>query len=959
MNNQNEEDNPERFISINKQTNSETEFMSNYIRTTKYTAITFLPLSLFYQFKRYANIYFLVAAILQSIPQISPLHPMSSIAPLVFVIALSMIREGYEDLKRYKSDVTTNGSKTKRYNKEDSVWDVVEWKDLFVGDIIRVESEEYFPADAIVLASSDKNGNCFIMTSSLDGEKNLKPKYALKEIQRQVYSGESFNFEGTLRYGPPNEDLFDFNGELTSDEGRGVGAKQLLLRESQLKNTEFVLAVVVYTGKDTKIMQNANEPRLKYSQIEINMNRLILFLILVQVILSLAIFFGALVWNSNNAETYSYFIPVRYSAVLEAVTSFFTAFILLVVLVPISLIISLEMVKITQAFFIDNDVDMMNEEGKYSKTYNSTLNEELGQIEYVFSDKTGTLTRNSMEFKLCVLGDKIYGDKALITKNSKVFKRKATFVNKKAGVEYSFEDKRLDVLIKKMNKGEKINFELKDERGRKVYKIQTEQELVENFMLTLSVCHDCMLDGDSDEELNYQGPSPDEVALVDSAKNLGYVFLKTTNSGKVIKINGEEEEIEVLQAFEFDSERKRSSVIIRHDGVIKMLIKGADNIIIDRLSKDIEQPFLDLTVDYLEKFSLKGLRTLCYAVKVFSEKEYKQLVDDIAKLNADPEKPKKLKLIASEAERGFTLLGCTAVEDRLQDEVPKVIADLIDANIRVWMLTGDKLETAENIGFSCSLIQESFKKIYLRSSKDKDNDKDGRELLEEHFQRLKEEMNDMEEGRRISLIVEGPMILNLTKYEELAEKFIKEIFTKCDSVVCCRMSPKQKGDIVRFVKKYQNKITLAIGDGANDVNMIQEAHIGVGLYGKEGMRAVQASDYALVEFKGLWKLLFVHGRWSYIRIAELIKYFYFKNIVFALPQFFYIFYNAFSGQTLFEDYYITFYNLAFTSWPVIIRAIFDQDIYYKVLDNRIIKLVDLKKYYHHLYYVGQRNLSFR
>lgn len=203
--------------------------------------------------------------------------------------------------------------------------------------------------------------------------------------------------------------------------------------------------------------------------------------------------------------------------------------------------------------------------------------------------------------------------------------------------------------------------------------------------------------------------------------------------------------------------------------------------------------------------------------------------------------------------------------------------------------------------------------------------------------------------------------------KELKNNIVNEIMTKCESVICCRVSPKEKADVVRLVKNNLGKITLAIGDGANDVNMIQEAHIGIGLYGQEGMRAVQSSDYALPEFRALWKLLLVHGRWSYIRITEMILYFFYKNMIFTMPQVAFAFFNGYSGQTLYDDWYITFYNLAFTSIPLVIRALFDQDIYYKRWgynepgkENDLVTTTNYatKEYYAYLYYVGQKGLIF-
>ena len=203
--------------------------------------------------------------------------------------------------------------------------------------------------------------------------------------------------------------------------------------------------------------------------------------------------------------------------------------------------------------------------------------------------------------------------------------------------------------------------------------------------------------------------------------------------------------------------------------------------------------------------------------------------------------------------------------------------------------------------------------------------------------------------------------------EELKNRIVNDSMTKCESVICCRVSPKEKADVVRLVKNNLGKVTLAIGDGANDVNMIQEAHIGIGLYGQEGMRAVQSSDYALPEFRCLWKLLLVHGRWSYIRITEMILYFFYKNMIFTMPQVVFAWYNGFSGQTLYDDWYITFYNLAFTSIPLVIRALFDQDVYYKRWghsepggDSGMVTTTNYatKEYYAYLYYVGQKGLIF-
>lgn len=289
-------------------------------------------------------------------------------------------------------------------------------------------------------------------------------------------------------------------------------------------------------------------------------------------------------------------------------------------------------------------------------------------------------------------------------------------------------------------------------------------------------------------------------------------------------------------------------------------MKGADSIVMERLDDSVEQPYMELFEKKLTEYSVQGLRTLLFAMKVLDESEYERIVEDLDKIAVMKNAKERRLDYVSDIEKGFMAIGMTAVEDKLQDKVPECIANFIESNIKVWMLTGDKLETAENIGYSCSLVQENFHKFYIRM---KDDYEAKAHELSQWLNRR--EQGELEFDKKICVLIEGSALLELEQVPEIEKKIVVEGLSRSDSVICCRMNPKQKGKIVKMVKEYINKITLGIGDGANDVNMIQEADIGIGLYGKEGLRAVQASDYALVEFKALWKLLFVHGRWSYIR----------------------------------------------------------------------------------------------
>jgi len=620
--------NKEREVLLGCSSLNRDKFDSNYISTTKYTALTFLPLSLLLQFKRYANIYFLFMAILQSSP-LSPLNPFSSIAPLVFVISLSIIREGFEDMNRNKSDLELNSSKTRKY--QGGGWSWADWKDIYVGDFIKVEKGEFFPADLICLCSSDPNGNCYIKTSSLDGEKNAKPRMAFTETQKMIGAGKIMRLAGEMNLPPPSQDLYDAKGVISigGDNPLNISVKNFLLRGSILEATDWVIGVCAYTGRDTKIMNNSEESKYKQTNVERMTNQLIILIFLFQVSVSVLVGIFGFYWTQINIELYNKFIPFDNLPWMEGILAIGSSFVLTNSMIPISLIISLEMVKMAQAYFINMDEDMISNIGtkdiQPSKVFTSSLNEELGQIEFVFSDKTGTLTCNKMEFKICVVGDILYGDQSILSNDFCEGKKlKPPPLNAKLG---SFYDERLLDLKNGIREDKKIDLLLPMHSTKEIgITFHRQYDLVKEFFFLLSVCHDCVVEKDP-EMSRYQGESPDEITLVDTAHRVGYSFVASYPGKKELNIfnQAKNTQIKQLQYFAFNSDRKRASVIIEHEGLIKLMIKGADSFIIERLGKHIDQPYLDYINKQLDIFSGKGLRTLCMAERILTKQEYSDI----------------------------------------------------------------------------------------------------------------------------------------------------------------------------------------------------------------------------------------------------------------------------------------------------------------------------------------------
>ncbi|XP_010936763.1 putative phospholipid-transporting ATPase 9 isoform X2 [Elaeis guineensis] len=920
---------------------------SNYVSTTKYTLATFIPKSLFEQFRRVANIYFLVSGCLSLTP-LAPYTALSVILPLIVVIGATMVKEAVEDWRRWQQDTEVNNRKVK-VHQGDGDFDYTEWKNLRVGNIVKVDKDEFFPADLILLSSSYEDAICYVETVNLDGETNLKLKQSL-EVTSSFQSDFSFkDFKAIIRCEDPNASLYSFVGSMEHDgQQYPLSPQQLLLRDSKLRNTDYIYGAVIFTGHDTKVMQNATSPPSKRSKIERKMDKIIYLLLSALVLISAvgSIFFGIATrddlehgkmkrWYLRPDQTKIYFDPNR--ATVAAILHFLTAMMLYGYFIPISLYVSIEIVKVLQAIFINQDIQMYHEESdRPARARTSNLNEELGQVDTILSDKTGTLTCNSMEFIKCSIAGTAYGHGVTEVERAMARRKGSPLINELDNEDH--EENHVDA--KSAIKG----FNFKDRRIMNGNWInEPHADVIQKFFRLLAICHTCIPEVDEDSgKISYEAESPDEAAFVIAARELGFEFYQRTQtsislheldpmSGKTV-----ERPYRLLNILEFSSSRKRMSVIVQdEEGKLQLLSKGADSVMFERLAKNGRE-FEEKTKEHVNEYADAGLRTLVLAYRELDEEEYMTFNKKFmaAKNLVSADRDEKIEEAADMVERDLILLGATAVEDKLQVGVPECIDKLAQAGIKIWVLTGDKMETAINIGFACSLLRQGMNQIIITLEtpeiiglvKAGNKDAIAKASKDSVIRQISEgrKLISSSSAQSFALIIDGQS-LTYALEDDVKDMFL-QLAIGCASVICCRSSPKQKALVTRLVKSGTRKVTLAIGDGANDVGMLQEADIGVGISGAEGMQAVMASDVAIAQFRFLERLLLVHGHWCYRRISSMICYFFYKNITFGLTLFLFEAYASFSGQAGYNDWFMSFYNVFFTSLPVIALGVFDQDV---------------------------------
>ncbi|KAL7397796.1 hypothetical protein ABVT39_028093 [Epinephelus coioides] len=1065
--------------------NPNRHYANNKIKTTKYTVLSFLPKNLFEQFHRFANVYFVFIALLNFVPVVNAFQPELALAPVVFILSVTAIKDLWEDYRRHRSDKEINHMDCLVYSRAERRYVEKYWKELRVGDFIKLRCNEILPADVLLLSSSDPDRLCHIETATLDGETNLKQRQVVRSFFDLDCDFDPLKYNGIIECEKPNNDLNRFRGYIIHRSGRrdALYKENLLLRGCTIRNTEDAVGIVIYAGHETKAMLNNNGPRYKRSKLERQMNVDVFWCVIILLVMCLFTAVGHGLWMFQYGDKRPVFDVLSpegtdLSPIMSAIYLFLTMIIVFQVLIPISLFVSIEIVKICQVYFIHQDMDLYDEEtDSHLQCRALNITEDLGQMQYIFSDKTGTLTENKMVFRRCTVAGVEYSHDAnarrlamyqemdseeeectshggtlprrdSVTSHQSarvVLRSHSTKSHRRTGSRA--EAKRASILSKhtafsspmekditpdpqlldKVNEcSSQLDFmrfhsqpvsqlpsDLADiidffialticntvvvsspnqprQKVRMRFELKSPVKTIEDFIKrftpsrltsgsnsssssslitnrssnkgcssllsspsaestltklneeqphgglehafsTMPPCYDGKGWNIEEGELRYEAESPDEAALVYAARAYkcslvgrlpDQVTVELPHLGKL--------SFELLHTLGFDSTRKRMSVVVRHPltDQITVYTKGADSVIMDLIkppdtgnSKGKRQKkIISRTQNYLNLYAADGLRTLCIAKKGHYHAP--------------------------------SLTGATGIEDRLQDGVPETIASLRKAGLQIWVLTGDKQETAVNIAYACKLLDPEEEILTLNA----DSQEACALLLEEslHYIQAKFLCSSTDHTakafqsnfapfeiypssspsssshtapfmvHRLGLVIDG-RTLAYALDKSLEDKFLA-VARSCRSVLCCRSTPLQKSMVVKLVRNKLKVMTLAIGDGANDVSMIQVADVGVGISGQEGMQAVMASDFALPRFRYLQKLLLVHGHWCYSRLANMILYFFYKNAMFVALIFWYQFYCGFSGSAMIDQWYLIFFNLMFSAFPQLITGTLDKDV---------------------------------
>lgn len=846
----------------------------NIIRNQKYTVISLVPVVLFNQFRFFSNLFFLLIAISQAIPQLRVGFLFTYVAPLAIVLFITICKEAVDDYKRYIRDKEQNET---LFNKVTfNGLEKIKACDIKVGDIIQLEKNERVPADMIFLHTTDKAKTIFLRTDQLDGETDWKLRKPIATTQELSDVKKLVNDDYYLIVDPPTKHIYSFKGVFVMQIGSNalnVKKEGLSLEQTLWANTVIASSnatgIVIYTGRETRAQKNNSEPQPKFGSIDMEINAISKALFVFMFLCSVAI-----VAMSGFPGTFE-----------VNLINIFRFLLLLSSIIPISLRVNLDFAKIVYSYKINNDENI-----KGTIARNSQIPEELGRIQYLFSDKTGTLTQNEMIFKQICFESGTFNEDALDELTSIVQDE----CKKSIGPLKDVEDKIVNSST--VEQGQKRRFR----RNR--------NNVIRDTITALGLCHN-VTPTEEDGVKGYQASSPDEVALVKFAERINIVLSKRSQTQiQIINGDGKEENYEILANFPFSSDTKRMGILLKNveTNRIVFYLKGAE-VVMEKKVQENSRAFL---LETCENLATSGLRTLVISQRYIPYPEYESWRKKYENAKTEMEdRDNKIQKVVEELEEGMEFLCVTGVEDKLQVDVTDTIESLRNAGIQIWMLTGDKVETAKCIAISTGLKSKTQDFFEMKELKTND---EVNKYLDSYAQKTD-----------TVLVIDGNTMNIALEAEN--EKHFFTIASKAPAVVCCRCSPTQKTLIVRGMKTHTTMRTAAIGDGGNDVGMIQEAHLGIGIVGKEGKQASLAADFSILEFRSVKLLLLWHGRLSYKRSAVLAQFVIHRGLIISIIQIIFSFMFYFTSIQIYNGYLMLGYSTIYTTLPVF-SIVFDEDV---------------------------------
>ncbi|XP_032461056.1 probable phospholipid-transporting ATPase IIA isoform X2 [Phocoena sinus] len=810
----------------------------NVINNQKYNFFTFLPGVLFNQFKYFFNLYFLLLACSQFVPEMRLGALYTYWVPLGFVLAVTIIREAVEEIRCYVRDKEVNSQVYSRLTARGTV--KVKSSSIQVGDLIIVEKNQRVPADMIFLRTSEKNGSCFLRTDQLDGETDWKLRLPVACTQRLPTAADLLQIRSYVYAEEPNIDIHNFVGTFTREDSDAPISESLSVENALWAGTVTasgtIVGVVLYTGRELRSVMNTSNPRSKIGLFDLEVNCLT------------KILFGALVVVSLVMVALQHFAGRWYLQIIRFLLLFSN-------IIPISLRVNLDMGKIVYSWVIRRDSKIPG-----TVVRSSTIPEQLGRISYLLTDKTGTLTQNEMVFKRLHLGTVAYGLDSMDEVQSHIFS--------------IYTQQSQDPPAQK---GPALTTKVRRTMGTRVHEAVKAIALCHNVTPVYEssgVTDQAEAEKQYEDSCRvYQASSPDEVALVQWTESVGLTLVGRDQSSMQLRTPGDQIlNFTILQIFPFTYESKRMGIIVRDEstGEITFYMKGADVVMAGIVQYN----------DWLEEecgnMAREGLRVLVVAKKSLAEEQYQDFEARYvqAKLSVH-DRSLKVATVIESLEMEMELLCLTGVEDQLQADVRPTLETLRNAGIKVT-----------NRG-------------------------------EAHL-----ELNAFRRKHDCALVISGDSLEVCLKYYEYE---FMELACQCPAVVCCRCAPTQKAQIVRLLQERTGKLTCAVGDGGNDVSMIQESDCGVGVEGKEGKQASLAADFSITQFKHLGRLLMVHGRNSYKRSAALSQFVIHRSLCISTMQavFSSVFY--FASVPLYQGFLIIGYSTIYTMFPVF-SLVLDKDV---------------------------------